>query len=55
MGKFRVEKNFGGECLKKGHRKFCVPGNVILQKVLYMITLFLWSYVIVCHHFVKYC
>ena len=47
MGKFQVVngkipgggwENFGwrnilqGKCLKKGHRKFGVPGNVILQK-----------------------
>ena len=32
MGTFRVEKHFGGKCLKKGHWKFGVPGNVILQK-----------------------
>ena len=28
------ETFFGGRCLRKGHRKFCVPGNVILQKAL---------------------
>ena len=26
------ETFLGGKCLKKGHRKFGVPGNVILQK-----------------------
>src|SRR6218665_3100123 len=32
MGKFWVEKPFWGKCLKNGHRKFGVPGNVTLQK-----------------------
>jgi len=33
MGNFLVEKHYReGDCLRKGRRKFDVPGNVILQK-----------------------
>jgi len=28
-GKSRVQKPFGGKCLKKGHWKFGIPENVI--------------------------